>query len=270
MVKNGCRDAGVYSWREPSPGRKRCGLPTPADQRSAVVTWAAQRGPRRGTRLARKMARKPDMLIVVAHANRMADDLGARRARRSTRIPSSPEPRRPADTPAMRELEGRRKLRSKRRDREQPTLSEQPRRCTTIRTGTTANSFRGSHAEHVVGQAKLSRPAHRRHNHPVIRSRHRRHVDSGPLHTTLNRFDCKVCSGIREGRSDVSAAPPRQIDACQGSRRQFTPIGRGARRFAVVDAFSSAKLGYIVKQRAGGRCKTFGRSPECSSPASAG
>jgi transposase len=39
---------------------------------SAVVTWAARKGPRPGSWLARMMARKPHMLVVVALANKMA------------------------------------------------------------------------------------------------------------------------------------------------------------------------------------------------------
>ncbi|MFW5834390.1 MAG: IS110 family transposase [Pseudomonadota bacterium] len=39
---------------------------------SAVVTWAGRKGPRPGSWLARMMARKPHMLVVVALANKMA------------------------------------------------------------------------------------------------------------------------------------------------------------------------------------------------------
>lgn len=39
---------------------------------SAVVTWAARKGPRPDSWLARMMARKPHMLVVVALANKMA------------------------------------------------------------------------------------------------------------------------------------------------------------------------------------------------------
>lgn len=39
---------------------------------SAVVTWAARKGPKPGSWLARMMARKPHMLVVVALANKMA------------------------------------------------------------------------------------------------------------------------------------------------------------------------------------------------------
>jgi len=39
---------------------------------SAVVTWAARKGPRPGSWLARMIARKPHMLVVVALANKMA------------------------------------------------------------------------------------------------------------------------------------------------------------------------------------------------------
>ncbi len=39
---------------------------------SAVVTWAARKGPPKGSWLARTMARKPRMVVVVALANKMA------------------------------------------------------------------------------------------------------------------------------------------------------------------------------------------------------
>jgi transposase len=44
---------------------------------SAVVTWAARKQPRPGTWLARMMARKPHMLVVVALANKMARTIWA-------------------------------------------------------------------------------------------------------------------------------------------------------------------------------------------------
>lgn len=48
---------------------------------SAVVTWAARKGPRPGTWLARMIARKPHMLVVVALANKMARMIWAITAR---------------------------------------------------------------------------------------------------------------------------------------------------------------------------------------------
>jgi transposase len=39
---------------------------------SAVVTWAARKGPPKGSWLARMMARKPRMVVIVALANKRA------------------------------------------------------------------------------------------------------------------------------------------------------------------------------------------------------
>jgi transposase len=51
---------------------------------SAVVTWAARKGPPRGSWLARMMARKPRMVAVVALANKMARTVWALTARQET------------------------------------------------------------------------------------------------------------------------------------------------------------------------------------------
>lgn len=69
--------------RQPSTGGKaRLGRTSKTGQRdirrlliigaSAVVTWVARKGPRPGSWLARMLARKPHMLVVVALANKMA------------------------------------------------------------------------------------------------------------------------------------------------------------------------------------------------------
>lgn len=44
---------------------------------SAVVSWAARKGPPEGSWLARMMARKPRMLVVVPLANKMARTIWA-------------------------------------------------------------------------------------------------------------------------------------------------------------------------------------------------
>jgi transposase len=51
---------------------------------SAVVTWAARKGARPGSWLARMMARKPHMLVVVALANKMARMVWAITSRETT------------------------------------------------------------------------------------------------------------------------------------------------------------------------------------------
>lgn len=44
---------------------------------SAVVTWAARKGPPAGSWLARRMARKAHMLVAIALANKMARQIWA-------------------------------------------------------------------------------------------------------------------------------------------------------------------------------------------------
>ncbi len=51
---------------------------------SAVVTWAARKGPPKGSWLARMMARKPRMVVVVALANKMARTVWALTVREET------------------------------------------------------------------------------------------------------------------------------------------------------------------------------------------
>ena len=56
---------------------------------SAVVSWAARKGPPDGSWLARMMARKPRMLVVVALANKMARIIWAMSVRKENyRTPS--------------------------------------------------------------------------------------------------------------------------------------------------------------------------------------
>ncbi len=51
---------------------------------SAVVTWAARKGPPKGSWLARMMARKPRMVVVVALADKMARTVWALTVREET------------------------------------------------------------------------------------------------------------------------------------------------------------------------------------------
>jgi transposase len=73
---------------------------------SAVVSWAARKGPRPGGWLARMMARKPRMLVVVAQANKMARMIRAITTRETLdKDPVAASARRPAGGPAMREVD---------------------------------------------------------------------------------------------------------------------------------------------------------------------
>jgi transposase len=56
---------------------------------SAVVCWAARKGAPKGSLLARMMARKPHMLVIVALANKMARTIWALSVReQDDRVPA--------------------------------------------------------------------------------------------------------------------------------------------------------------------------------------